>query len=248
MTDANSNRTVRPKVSVNFAMTWDGRISTRNRTPADFSSKRDKRRLLEIRSEADAVLVGAKTVEADAMTLGMPDADLRAARASRGQAEYPLRVLASNTGRIDPGLRVFQSRFSPIALFSTERMPVKTRKALAGKADLHLDAGATVDLSGMLNTLHSRYGVRTVDCEGGGTLFRSLLEAGLVDAINLTLCPRIFGGGVRAATLTGFPGHFLPRSVTCSLQAMEVIEGECFLRYRVLKRGPIGGGASVPAS
>ena len=69
----------RPFVTANFAITADGRISTRNLTPATFSSPRDKRRLLEIRAACDAILVGARTLSADSMTLGIP-ADLRAAR------------------------------------------------------------------------------------------------------------------------------------------------------------------------
>ena len=109
----------RPFVTANFALTWDGRISTRRSTPADFSSKSDKRRLVEIRAQCDAVLVSAKTVAADNMSMGLPDAALRAARSARGQREYPLRVLLTNSGRIDPALRLFTKTFSPVVIFST---------------------------------------------------------------------------------------------------------------------------------
>jgi len=47
----------RPFVTANFALTWDGRISTRRGTPSDFSSKKDKHRLVEIRAQCDAVLI-----------------------------------------------------------------------------------------------------------------------------------------------------------------------------------------------
>ena len=68
----------RPFVTANFALTWDAKVSTKNRSPANFSSPRDKRRLLEIRSEADAILVGATTIATDHMSMGLPAADLRA--------------------------------------------------------------------------------------------------------------------------------------------------------------------------
>ena len=123
----------RPFVTANFALTWDGRISTRRGTPADFSSKSDKRRLVEIRARCDAVLVSAKTLAADNMSMGLPDAALRAARTARGQREYPLRVLLTNSGRIDPALRLFTKTFSPIVIFSTTRMPARTRAALAAR-------------------------------------------------------------------------------------------------------------------
>ena len=225
-------KSARPFVTANFALTWDGRISTRRGTPSDFSSKRDKRRLVEIRAQCDAVLVSAITVAADNMTMGLPDAGLRAARIARGQREYPLRVLLTNSGRIDPGARIFTKTFSPIVIFSTTRMPARTRAALAPQADVWLHESATVNLDAMFATLRADYGVRRLVCEGGAQIFRALLAAGLVDELHVTLCPRIFGGA-KAPTLTGVPGAFLPPSVPLSLKKMEVIDGECFLRYRV---------------
>jgi riboflavin-specific deaminase-like protein len=221
-----------PSVAVNFAITWDGKVSTRNFTPADFSSKRDKRHLLEIRATGDALLVGANTIKNDNMSMGLPDASLRGQRVRRGQAPWPLRVLISNSGRIDPGLRLFQLDFSPIAIYSTTQMPEQTQAALAQKAALHLHDGKKVDLEKMLLHLRSYYKVKRLICEGGPSLFRSLLARGLVDEINLTLCPLVFGG-LGAPTLTGLPDGFLPRAVRCKPAGMEVIGDECFLRYRV---------------
>jgi 5-amino-6-(5-phosphoribosylamino)uracil reductase len=76
----------RPFVTANFALTWDARISTRSRTPSDFSSPRDKRRLVEIRARCDAILVSAKTIAVDNMAMGLPDEALRVARVRRRQA------------------------------------------------------------------------------------------------------------------------------------------------------------------
>jgi len=222
----------RPFVTANFAITWDARISTRRGTPSDFSSPRDKRRLVEIRAKCDAILVSAKTISVDNMSMGLPDEALRAARVERGQAPYPVRVLLTNTGRIDPSLRIFEKDFSPIVIFSTARMPAKTQAQLAPKADLWLHEGAAVNLDAMLATLRAEYAVRRLVCEGGAQVLRSLLAADLVDELHTTLCPRIFGGAL-APTLTGVAGEFLPRSVSLRLAQREVVGGECFLRYRV---------------
>src|SRR5207248_9790824 len=84
----------------------------------------------------------------------------------------------------------------------------------------------------MLETLRKKYGVRTVACEGGPTLFRSLLEQGLIDRLNLTIAPYMFGGA-KAPTLTGLSKKFLPASVQCSLSGMRTIGDECFLTYQI---------------
>ena len=221
-----------PEVAVNFALTWDGKTSTRNFTPATFSSKRDKHRLLEIRSTGDALLVGLNTIAADNMSMGLPDESLRRQRLRRKQAPFPIRVIVTNSGKIHPRLKVFQTDFSPVIIYSTERMPPRTQTALAGKAALHLHAGGTVDLRKMLRHLSECYKVKRIVCEGGPSLFRSLLAQDLVDEINLTLCPLVFGG-LSAPTLTSVPGDFLPHAVHCELAKMETVNGECFLRYKV---------------
>ncbi len=227
-----ARRRDRPWVTVNFAITWDARISTRKGTPADFSSKGDKRRLLEIRAQADAVLVGAGTVAKDTMTMGMPAADLRAERVARGQAPEPLRVVLSNSGRIDPDLRLFSVKAGPIVIFTSDRMVRRTREALAGKAELRISGGDVVDLPEMMRALRRDFAVRQVDCEGGGQVCRSLLEADLVDELYLTFCPKIFGGA-KAPTITGLLGEYLPRAARCTIESMEVVDGECFLRCRI---------------
>jgi riboflavin-specific deaminase-like protein len=223
-----------PKVSANFAITADGRISTRSLTPSDFSSPTDKRRLLELRAGADAIVASARTVGADGMTMGLPPEDLRQERIARGLPEYPLRVLLSNSGRISPGLRVFQVNFSKIILFSTTAMPKATQQRLRSSTDLHLHDGPGVDLRKMLLTLRSEYGVRRLVCEGGGQIFRSFLGAGLVDELYLTLCPRIFGG-LDAPTLTGTSKLPLPASTHLRLLSYEPLGSELFLRYRVIR-------------
>jgi riboflavin biosynthesis pyrimidine reductase len=84
----------------------------------------------------------------------------------------------------------------------------------------------------MLQQLRTDHGVKYVACEGGPTLFRSLLERGLVDQLNLTIAPFVLGGR-KAPTLTGLNFDFLPRSVRCSLKDMKIIGEECFLTYRI---------------
>ena len=225
----------RPFLVATFAMTVDGKITTRKFSPVDFTSREDKRHLLRQRSYGDAVLIGHSTLKSDNVRLGLPEGDLRQARIKRGQTPFPSRVIVSNEGRIDPHLKIFQSDISPIIIFSTTRMPRHYRVALMQKATLHLSEERNVDLREMLHRLWSEYKVRILACEGGATLFRALLEQDLVDQLNLTIAPYLFGGA-HAPTLTGLSKDFLPASVGCSLQDMRVVEDECFLTYRIKHR------------
>ena len=225
----------RPVVAANFALTWDARVSTRDRTPSDFSSPRDKQRMLEIRASGDAVLVGRATLKIDATNLALPDEQLRARRVAEGKPPQPMRVVVTNSGKLDADLSLFQSDDPPVLVFSTERMPPETQAALRGKARLYLTREPAVDLRAMLETLWRECSVRRVVSEGGPTLFRSLLELDLVDEINVTFCPLVFGG-MDAPTLTGTVAAFLSHSRECRLESTEIIGEECFARYRVSPR------------
>ena len=224
-------RRQRPFVMATFAMTADGKVTTKNFGPVDFTSREDKLHLFRQRALADAVLLGHTSLERDNVRLGVP-AELQKSRTNRGQSRSPLRVIVSNKGKIDDRLNIFQSDISPIVIFSTERMPRKNQEVLRRKATLHLTDARQVDLAAMLKTLRNQYKVRTLACEGGPTLFRSLLAQGLVDQVNLTIAPYLFGGAT-APTLTGLTKEFLPTSVHCSLIEMRTVGDECFLTYRI---------------
>src|SRR5213592_971259 len=170
----------RPFVVATFAMTVDGKVTTNNLSPVDFTSREDKLHLFRQRALADAVLIGHTSLKRDNVRLGLP-ADMQETRVKRGQSRCPLRVIVSNEGRIDHRLKIFQSDVSPIVIFSTKRMPRKHQLALEKKAILRLSSSKNVDLVRMLEILRKEYNVLMVECEGGPTLFRSLLERGLID-------------------------------------------------------------------
>jgi riboflavin-specific deaminase-like protein len=225
----------RPFVTVNFAVTADGKISTRKRTPSDFSTPGDKRRLLEIRAGCDAILVGARTLASDTMSMGLPAADLKEARMKQGKPKYPWRVIVTNSGKISPELKVFEASKLPTPIvFTTRAMPSRTITSLASLCDLYLHLCEKVNLRAMLMTLSEDYGVKRVVCEGGGTLLHALLADDLVDELHVTMCPLVFGGR-KAPTLTGAETPFLPSSVPLKLAHFEPIGDELFTRWKVMR-------------
>jgi len=154
-TSASSRKSPRPFVSATFAMTVDGKITTRDFSPVNFTSREDKLHLFRQRALADAVLVGHTTLQRDNVRLGLPS-ELQKLRIKRGQTRSPLRVIVSNEGKIDNQLKIFRSdpaTAGPVIIFSTRRMLKKFQTALRKKAILHLSKSEHVDLAGMLRTL-----------------------------------------------------------------------------------------------
>jgi len=215
-------RARRPFVIANFALTADGKVSTRNHTPAQFGSAHDKNRLLEIRASGDAVIAGRRTVETDQMSLGLRDTP---------PEQSPLRVLISESGRISPKWKVFHSVGGAIVIFTTQGMTAKTRDELKRNPQVTLHVMKTVRLPRVLEILQTKHRVRKLVCEGGPQLFRSFVEIGVVDQLHVTIAPRLFGG-TEAPTLTGVSKSFLRTIAAFRLTRYEVVGDECFLTYR----------------
>jgi riboflavin-specific deaminase-like protein len=220
----------RPRIILNFAMTVDGKVSTAKQTPSGFTSAFDKHRLLEIRSLGDAVMVGRNTLQIDQMSMGLPDEALRRARVQRGQSEYPIRVVISNSGDIPGNLHIFSHAFSPILVYSTAQMPLTNQRDLQVKAELHLTPDDRVSLPEVLNDLYETRQVRTLVCEGGPQLAKALAQLDVVDELYLTIAP-ILAGGTSAPGILGMPGAFLPSSRIYRLEMMKVEADECYLHY-----------------
>lgn len=220
-----------PPVSANFAISIDGKIAARGRGPTSFTSAADRRRMLELRAEADAILVGRGTLEADDMPLRLPARDLQAVRLRAGKPAEPLRVVFSNSGRLRKNPRIFRGG-APIVVFTTKAMPVSTRRWLEKVADVHIEPRArSVDVRRALSILARDYGVRAALCEGGAELFRSLVVAGLVRRLHVTFAPIVIGGADAPTLLGPARSSLLPRSIPLRLQSFRQVGVEGFATY-----------------
>jgi riboflavin-specific deaminase-like protein len=184
-----------PFVFVNMAMTADGKIATANRAVHSFGSTRDLEHLYVLRATADAVMCGARTVEVSETILGSGGEKFRKQRLKQGLAEYHLRVIVSGGGSIDPAAEIFKKKFSPVLVLTTQRASAKKLAQLRVLADeVKVFGEMQVNFRLALRWLRTKWGVKRLLCEGGGELNDALFRADLVDEINLTLCPKIFGG------------------------------------------------------
>ena len=124
-----------PFVYVNVATTADGKLAPASRLFVPFSSKRDQQLLLRLRSEADAVMAGARTVDLAAVNLGPGPPEFRLRRLKRGLEEYNLRVIVSGSGTLNPSAEIFRHHYSPIIVLTTNRTSKRNLQRLSRVAD-----------------------------------------------------------------------------------------------------------------
>ena len=185
----------RPWVMINMAMSADGKIASANRRITRIGSDRDLAHLYELRSTADAILCGARTVEETHATLGNGGERHRRARIRRGLAEHPLRIVVTGSGSLSPNAALWRHRFSPIIVLTSRRAPTPRRECLRRLADhLWISSGNNLDFASLLIRLRREFSVGRLLVEGGGELNDALFRAGLVDELHLTFCPLILGG------------------------------------------------------
>ena len=212
-----------------MAVTADGKIATANRAVSSFGSIRDREHLLELRAAADAVMVGARTVDSAPINLGPGPTKFRRERLKHGLAEYNLRVIVSRSGSVNPRAEVFQHRFSAIIILTTRRAGAARLRRLRALADVVKICGRKeINFSAALRWLWKRWRVKRLLGEGGGELNDALFRAGLVDELHLTICPKIFGG-CRAPTIADGRGFSQLAGVErFRIKSTRQINGELF--------------------
>ena len=216
-----------------MAVTADGKIATASRAVASFGSQRDHEHLLALRTQADAVMAGARTVDAHPVNLGPGPAKFRRLRVKNGLAEYNLRVIVSGSGSIDPRAEIFRHRFSPILILTTARISKAKLHRLHSLTDeVKVCGRREIDWPTALRWLREKWGVKRLLGEGGGELNGALFRAGLVDELHLTVCPKIFGGRDAPTIADGEGVARLADAAQFQLHSMQRAGDELFLVYR----------------
>jgi len=224
-----------PFVFINMAMTLDGKIATANRAVSSFGSEHDFEHLLELRATAGAVMCGARTVNSEGVDLGPGTARYRRLRIRNGLPEYNLRIVVSGSGSIDPHAAIFQNRFSPVIVLTTARIVGRKLATLRAVADeVRICGEERIDFHRTFRWLREKWQIKRLLCEGGGELNGALFRAGLVNELNLTICPKIFGGRTAPTIADGTGAPKLANATRLRLKSLKRFGDELFLVYQIL--------------
>ena len=116
-----------------------------------------------------------------------------------------------------------------------ERISRKRLTELEAAADTVFVCGAnSVNFKKAFNFLYKKYHTKRILCEGGGNLNDSLFRAGVVDEVNLTICPLILGGKDAPTIADGIGFKRLADAAKFKLHSRKEVDNEMFLTYRAL--------------
>jgi riboflavin-specific deaminase-like protein len=214
----------RPYLGINMVASLDGKATLDWRTKG-LSTEVDRRLFHHLRTQADAVMVGAGTAREERYGRITKSDELRDKRVAEGRTPEALAIVVS--GRLDLPDDL------PL-LNEPEQGVLIATGAEHSLADAHAGieyARIGDDLPRLMAELRER-GVRSVLCEGGPTLNSFLFAAGLVEELFLTMNPKVIGG---AAALTIVAGRELVEPAELDLVSVAEADGELFTRWRVRK-------------
>ncbi|MFI5609114.1 pyrimidine reductase family protein [Amycolatopsis sp. NPDC051903] len=214
-------------LAVNFVSSADGAVTVEGRS-ASLSTPADRVIYRLGNDLADVVLAGAGTAVAEGFEGLRPDAHSADRRRRHGLAPIPPIAVVTTGHSLPADAPVITKALVPTIVVTSAATDPELRAAWAAAgADVLVAGTDAVDLREAVSTLAGR-GLTRIDCEGGPRLFASLVAAGVVDELRLTIAPFLVAGEAsRAAVGEDFD--------PARLELVSVLEdgGTLMLRYLV---------------
>ena len=214
----------RPFTVVNFVSSADGRATVKGRS-GGLGDDGDRAMFHGLRERVDAVMAGIRTLRAESYGRILGKAERRERRTEQGLPPEPLACIVTRSGDVPTEIDLFSEPGARIVVFSP------TEPDLGGSSaevtTVSLDAGQPV-MATVLRHLRTDFGVRSLLCEGGPTMFAAMLAEHVVDELFLTLSPKLTGGG-NGPTIT--TGPELPKPAELHIEWAVERAGAVYLRY-----------------
>jgi riboflavin-specific deaminase-like protein len=216
----------RPYTIVNFIASADGRAAFHGRSGA-LGDETDRLLFHGLRDQAEAVLAGTNTMRTERYGRLIKDPERRLRRVQAGRAEEPLACVVTRSGDVPTEAPLFSEAEARIVVFGPPDLELPPCEAPVEV--VWLDPGE-LTLTTALRRLRADFGIRSLLCEGGPTLFSALLQERLVDEMFLTVAPKLTGGGMSPGVTAGAE---LPELATLTLVWALEHSDSLYLRYRV---------------
>jgi 5-amino-6-(5-phosphoribosylamino)uracil reductase len=195
-----------------LAVSLDGRLAPPDGGAAQLGRAGDRRVLEEALAWADAALVGAETLRRHGNTCLIHQPDLLAQRRGQGRPDQPHALVLSRTGLLPPQLPFWRQ---PL-----QRWWLRPRALAPDQTGEGFDRQLAFDSWQHLRQQLAALGLARLVLLGGADLASQWLAAGMVDELQLTLCPLLLGGAHSWC-------------LADSLQGLD--------RWRLLEHRPLGG-------
>jgi riboflavin-specific deaminase-like protein len=206
----------RPYMVLNMVASVDGRTTLGGHVGA-LTGPVDQQLLYALRTQADALMVGAGTVRNERYGSLIPD----------GMGPSPLVVIVSGKVDLPRDLPLLQEPDTRILIATTTDQELGFDH-LAQVEYLQIPGeGGRVPCGDLCRALRTDYGVRSVVCEGGPSLNEALLADVVVDELFLSVAPMLVGGGERTLA-DAAPSH---GAQPARLVSVATADDYLFLRY-----------------
>jgi riboflavin biosynthesis pyrimidine reductase len=228
-----------PRLYANFVSTLDGVVAIPSIPESNSliaaGSEADHFVMGLLRAFADAVLIGSGVLRASPRGTWLPEkvyppaaAAFAELRRARGKQERPEIAVLSGRGAVDPAHPLFESG----ALVLTSAAGAERLALPDASTVLALGEGEELEPEAVAAALRER-GHGLVLCEAGPHTFGSLLRAGVVDELFLTLSPLLAGDAGPGSRLRLVEGTSLDPLLNGRLLSLRRHAEHVFLRYEL---------------
>ena len=199
--------THKPFVRLKMAMSLDGRTAMGSGESQWITGPEARTQVQRLRARSSAILSGVESIIMDDSRLTLRAEQLQLANADEVVQRQPLRVIVDTHLRLPLAAACLSEPGRTLVITTPDHMAEKRERLIKAGAEVHvLPAGndGRIDLALLLNWLAESEQVNELLVETGATLAGAMLDAELVDELQLFVAPTLLGGEARP--LFALPG------------------------------------------
>lgn len=200
------------RIYLSAAASSDGCIDDRTPSRLRLSTTEDWNEVYELRSQFDAILVGASTIRNDNPSLRIKDEAQRLRRRLSGMSPDLVRVTLTASGRLPADARFFTGEGRAIVITSDAEYSHPTAEII------YIESVTAESVTAALE----RAGISSLFVEGGAQTARMFMESGLVDTVRYAVNPQIEVGDQEAPRFDPSPWVAGAKATRRELGGMEV--------------------------